>query len=176
MMKIRITLRIMFSSTNSYGALLSYALYGRHIISLLFSGTYLSRRKLWMVTTKSSCQRSFTFFLLYLYTHRTRFILRILRQSSSMKYRSNSTPYYHVNCLCRVCTTLRPNVLLRSNSYNEPSISSSLFRNYISTMSLRRILSRKSNSNPVLRIPLLIPFHSNSPIGYSSSLPSPNRL
>lgn len=63
------------------------------------------------------------------------------------------------NSLHRICSPMRPNIILRSNSHHQPTLSNPLYRHKPSRMNLRGILSRQSYPNTILRFPLSPPIH-----------------
>nr|AGM32857.1 hypothetical protein [Coptotermes formosanus] len=113
---------------------------------------------------------------MYLHTHRTKHILWIIQICTHMIRRSsNSIPNYS-DSLYRICTSMRTNIILRSNSNYKSTISSTIHRKRISSMSMRRIRCRQRNTNTIFRttLPNTICNRSNNPS--PPTIPTPNRI
>lgn len=175
-MKLRIPPRSLPCCTNHYRPFPSHTLHIRHRHSLLLCNPYLPRRQLRLSPTLPPCQRSLHILYLPVPTRRTRNLLRLLYILRNMKHRNYPPLRRHSHSIYRLRTSMRPNILLRSNSHHKPPLSHSLCRNNPSRMSLRRVLSRQGHTHPILRptFPTTLHYlsHSRSP----STFPPRNRL
>jgi len=77
---------------------------------------------------------------------------------------------YNVNCLYGICTSVRTNVFLRSNSNYKFSLCRPIYRNDYSSMTLGRIFSRQSYSYPILCLPFSFPLYNCSSSYYPPSV------
>uniref|UniRef100_A0A8C0AMQ5 Uncharacterized protein n=1 Tax=Buteo japonicus TaxID=224669 RepID=A0A8C0AMQ5_9AVES len=100
---------------------------------------------------------------LHLPTHRPRTILRLLPIQRNLKHRNHPTTHPHSNCLRRLCTPMRPNILLRSHSHHQPILSHPLHRTNHCRMSLRRVLRRQPHPHPILHPALPTPIPNRRP-------------
>uniref|UniRef100_A0A8C9XRP5 Uncharacterized protein n=1 Tax=Sander lucioperca TaxID=283035 RepID=A0A8C9XRP5_SANLU len=78
---------------------------------------HLPRRKLWLTHSKYSCQWCIFLFYLHLLTHWPRPILWLLPLQRDMKYWSYPTSFSYNNRFCRICPTLRTNIILRCHRH-----------------------------------------------------------
>ena len=110
-------------------------------LSIYISRTYNERCKLWMNIKIFTCKWSSIFFYMCIYAYGSRIILWIIHISKrrSMKCRSNNIFNNDINSICRICITMRTNVIMSSNSNNKFSISSTICRSRYSRMIMRRI-------------------------------------
>lgn len=117
-------------------------------------------------------------FLLYLpiSTYRTRNLLWVLPILRNLKYRCYSLLPNNSNSLCGVCSTMRTNKLLRSNSNHQPSIRDPLHRKNIGRMNLRRVRRSERYTKPILRLSLSSPICYCRTISTSPFISSPDRL
>jgi hypothetical protein len=83
--------RNLLNSTNRNRIISSNTLHIRHHNSILFSHTYLPRRKLRLNYPISPCQRSFHILYLPIHTRRTRNLLWIIHLHRNMKCRHHLT-------------------------------------------------------------------------------------
>lgn len=175
-MKLRLPFRNLPNSPNYYRTILSYTLYIRYNNSLLISNTHLPRRKLRMINPIYT--RKWSLYILYLLisTCRTRHVLWILYIYRNMKHWSSTTIRSNSHSIYRLCTPMRTNIILRSNSNYKPFISYSLHRNNPCRMNLRWVLSRQSHLNPILRLPLYSTIHYCSHSNCTSSISPRNRI
>lgn len=150
-MKLRITPRHLPSHPNYYRPTSSHALHSRHHPGLHLRSPHLPKRPIWLTHSQPPRKWSLILLLLHLLPHRPRNLLRLLLKQRNLKHRSYSTSNPHSNRLCRICITLRPNILLRRHSNHKPILSNPIHRSNTSRMSLRRLLSRQPNTNPILR-------------------------
>jgi len=129
-----------------------------------------------MAITNYPCKWSLTILRMYLSTHWTKHILRILQLHTHMIRRSNNFIPNYSNSLCRICIAMRTNIILRSNSNYKPFISNSLCRKRGSRMSMRWVRSRQRHTNTIFRptLPTTICNHSNSI--NSPSISTSNRI
>lgn len=154
MMKLRISSRYLLNYPNCHRTILSYTLHCRHNNSILISISYLPRRKLRLTYPLHTCQWGLNILYLPFHSYRTRYLLRILYLYRNMKHRSN--PFIHCNsyCIYRLRPSMRTNILLRSHSHYQSSLSNSIYRTNNCRMNLRRVFRRQSNPNTILRISL----------------------
>lgn len=141
-MKLWITSRSMLRNPNNYRIILSYTLRIKSRNSILFSYPYYTRSKLRMTNTKNSCKWSIYVLLIPISTYRTINLLWILLIKRNMKHWSSIIYPNNSNSIHRICTTMRTNKILRSNSYYQSILSYSILRHKTSRMNLRRICSR----------------------------------
>jgi hypothetical protein len=118
-MKLRFPTRNLLNPTNRNRIISSNTLHIRHHNSILFSHTYLPRRKLRLNYPISPCQRSFHILYLPIHARRTRNLLRIIHLHRNMKHRYYLTIHSHNYRLYRICSPIRTNIILSSHSnYN----------------------------------------------------------
>jgi hypothetical protein len=141
-MKLRFTIRDMPCNPSSNRNLPSNTLHTKCRSSLLILRTYFTRRKLRMASTKPTCQRRLSIFRLYLPSYRTRYLLRFLSPNRNMERRYYFIYPHHGNSFPRLCSSMRTNKILRSNSNHKTVLSCSIHRTNICRMTLRRICSR----------------------------------
>jgi hypothetical protein len=141
-MKLWITTRNLFSSTNRNRVIPSHTLLSKHRHRFQKSKTHLSRRKLRLTTTNLTRKWGLPILCLYLPTHRTKHILWILQLHTHLICRSSNPILNYSNSVYRIRPTMRTNIVLRSNSNYKPTIRHSLRREGGSSMSLRRVCSR----------------------------------
>lgn len=163
-------------SPNYHRPIPSNTLHIRHFNSILISYPHLPRRKLRLTNPILTRQRSFNILYLPIPSCRARDILRILYFPRNMKHWSSPTICSHSNCIHRLCTPMRTNIILRGHSNYKPIISHPLYWHHPSRMNLRRFLSRQSNPNTLFRIPLHPPIHHRRPCNRTSPLPPRNRI
>ena len=162
MMKLWFSTRNLPYNPNPHRPISSNTLHIRHNNSIFFSNSYLPRRKIWMIDPIYICKRSFNILHLPISTCRTRNILRILYFHRNMKHHCNPFICSNIHSIHRICSSMRTNVLLRSNSNYKLTISNPIHRNYPSRMNLRRVLSRQSYTNTFFSLFTLF-FHSSLP-------------
>ena len=129
-----------------------------------------------MTPPKSPCQRGLFFLHLYLPSHRTRFVLRLLSFHGNLKHRCDPVIPGDSDGLRRLCTPMGPNIILRRHSHHQPPLSCPLYWHRPSSVNLGWLFGRQCYPNSIL----LLSFH--SPLYYcrrkhnASSIPSPNRV
>lgn len=175
-MKLRFPLRSLPNNSNYHRTIPSNTLYIRHHNSILISHPYLPRRKLRLINPIFTCQRSLNILHLLISPCRTRHILWVLHLLRNMKHRNYPPIHSHSNRIYRLCTTMRTNIILRSHSNYKFTISHSIHWNHPCRMNLRRILSRQSNPNTLLRISLYSPIHYCRSRNRTSPVPPRNRI
>lgn len=127
-----------------------------------------------MTNSESSRKRSFLILHLYLSPHWTRTLLWLLPLQRNLKYRSIPSTLPNSNCLRRIRSPLRTNIILRGNRYHQPILSHPLHRTDTRRMSLRRLLSRQPNPYTILCPPLLTSLHHCRSHTHSLNLPTRN--
>jgi len=174
-MKLWITFRNLFSSTNCNRITISNTLLPKHRYSIQQSKTHLSRRKLWMTTTNTTCKWGLTILCLHLFTHRSKLILWIIQLYTHMVSRGSNPISNYSNSIYRICPTLRTNIVLRCNCYYKSTIRNSICRKRGSSMSMGWVRSRR-HTHTIFRItfPNTICNCSNS--FNSPTIPTPNRI
>lgn len=175
-MKLWLTLRNLPRHPNPDRIILSNTLYLRHSNRLPIRNTHLPRRQLRLSSTLSTRQRSIHILYLLIPARRPRPLLRILYLYRNLKRGHPTSFCRNSNSLHRLCTPMRPNILLRGYRHHQPTLSNPLHRNHPRRMNLRRILSRQSYPNTILRIPLPPPLHYCSPSNSPPPIPSRNRF
>src|SRR3712207_7469216 len=75
----------------------------------------------------SPCQRSIHIFHLPLHPRRTWPLLWLLHIPRNMKHWNYPTSHGNSHSIHRLCPTMRPNILLRSNGYYKPPVSNPLY-------------------------------------------------
>lgn len=130
MMKLRLPPRNMSRYSNHHRSIFSNTLHIRYYNSILISHPYLPRRKLRLTHPILTCQRSLNIFHLLIPTHRTKYILRLLHFHRNMKHWNYSPIHSHSNCIHRLRTAMRTDILLRSNSNYKLTISYPIYWNY----------------------------------------------
>lgn len=175
-MELWLSTRCLPNYSNYHRLILSYTLHFRYNNSIFISNTYLSRRKLRLTNSIYTRKRSLNIFYLLVSSCRTRDILRIIYIYRNMKHWSYLTICSNSHSIHRLCSPMRANILLRSNSNYKPPFSNPLHRNHPSRMNLRGFLSRQSYSNTLLRLPLYPSIHYRSPSSCSPTFPPRNRL
>lgn len=138
-MKFWIAARALFRTSDCYRSVPGYALYSSCRPGLQFCGTHHSRRQLRVITTISSRQRGFLVLYLYLLPHWTGNLLRFFPLPAHLKYRCDSSLLDYGDCIFRLCSPLRSDVLLRGYSYYEFIICYPLSWEDASGVSLRRV-------------------------------------
>uniref|UniRef100_A0A4X1UGU3 Uncharacterized protein n=1 Tax=Sus scrofa TaxID=9823 RepID=A0A4X1UGU3_PIG len=115
---------------------------GVGIISFLLirCNTYLPRRELRMNHPLPTRKRSINILHLPIHSCRARPILWILHVHRETKCQSHPTIYSHSNSFYRLCTTLRTNTILKSNSHHKLTLSNPIHPNRPCGMNLRRLL------------------------------------
>ena len=118
--------------------------------------------------TNNSHKWSISIFCTLIYPHSPRAIFQLDNKSKkSLSFWSTNSISSYGNCIPRVCTTMRTNIVLRSNcDYGSP-IGHPNSRNRPSNMNLRRTLSITTNTKPFLLI-TLPPTNSNYCYGNST--------
>ncbi|TEA40722.1 hypothetical protein DBR06_SOUSAS1310016, partial [Sousa chinensis] len=79
-----------------------------------------------------------------------------------MKCWNYSTAYSHSHCIHRLCTTMRINIILRSNNYYKPTLSNPIHRHHSSLVAVHLLFLHEAGSNNPTGIPSdtdKIPFH-----------------
>uniref|UniRef100_A0A8C8XW58 Uncharacterized protein n=1 Tax=Panthera leo TaxID=9689 RepID=A0A8C8XW58_PANLE len=142
----------MFNPTNSHRPLSSHTLHIRHDNRFLISYPHLPRCKLWLNYPVSTRQRSLHILYLPLHACRTRNILWLLHFLRNMKHWNRIIVHSHGYSLHRICLTVRPNILLRSNRNHQPPISNPIHWDQPSRVDLRRngIRLRQNSIPPIL--------------------------
>lgn len=166
-MKIRLASRSLPNSTNSYRVILSDALHSRHHPSILVSKAHMPRRQIRLTPTKSPRERCFSILHLHVLPHRPRTILWLIQKDRNLKNRGHTVFSNHTNCLHGICPSLRSNVFLSRYGHNKFSFRHPLHRNHNSSMTMRRILRRQSNLDPIFCLPLSFSVHNCRPGNYS---------
>uniref|UniRef100_A0A5F9CD40 Uncharacterized protein n=1 Tax=Oryctolagus cuniculus TaxID=9986 RepID=A0A5F9CD40_RABIT len=103
-----------------------------HNNSILIGNSYLPRHKPWLTYSISPCQWSIDVFYLPLYTHRPWNLLWLINISRNLKHRHYSIILRNSNSIHRLCSPMRPNIILRGNSNYQPLISHPLHQNKLS--------------------------------------------
>jgi hypothetical protein len=146
-----------------------------HWHRIQYNRTYLSRRKLWMPTTHTTCKRCITIFRLHLPTYLTKLRLRIIHHTRLICRCSNPI-LNHGNRIYRIRPTLRTNIILTCNSNYKPSISNSICRKGNCSMSMTRICTRQRHTQTLLCTTLLNTIRDRSNIINSLTISAPNRI
>lgn len=175
-MKLWIPPRSMLSSTDPNRPVSSYTLHIRHNHSLFINHPYLPRRSLRLSYPIHTCKRSLHILYLPIHARRTGPILWLIPILKNMKHWHYSPTYSHSHRIHRICPTLRPNVLLRSNCHYQSTIGHPLHRNGPSRVNLRRLFRRQGNSNTILCLPLYPPVHHLSTSSSPSIVSTRNRI
>uniref|UniRef100_A0A8C0WC84 Uncharacterized protein n=1 Tax=Castor canadensis TaxID=51338 RepID=A0A8C0WC84_CASCN len=115
----------------------SNTLHIRHHNSILFSCTYLPRRKLQLNYLISPCQRSFHILYLPIHTRRVRNLLWIICLHRNVKHQYYLTIHSHSYRLHRICSPMRTNIIPRSHSNHQPTLSNPVHWIQSSRMNLR---------------------------------------
>ena len=82
----------------------------------------------------------------------------------------------HSSRIPRIRSTMRTNIILRSNCNYQSTISSTLHRTRISTMSMRGVCCRQRNPNTIFRTPLPSTICNRSSNHNPPPIPTPNRI
>lgn len=175
-MKLWLTLRNLSRHPNPNRTILSDTLYLRHSNRFPIRHTHLPRRQLRLSSTLPTRQRSIHILYLLIPTRRPRPLLRILYFHRNLKRRYPASFCCNSNSLHRLCTPMRPNILLRGYRHHQSTLSNPLHRDHPRRMNLRGILSRQSYPNTILRLPLPPSLHHCSPSNSPPPIPSRNRL
>lgn len=175
-MKLWITPRYLPSHTNCYRPTTSNTLHCRHLPSIHLCSPHLPKRAIWMTNPKPTRKRSLLLLYLHLPSHRPRTILRLIPKQRNLKRRSHPPTNSNSNCFRRVRPSLRTNIILRSYSHHKPILSNPIHRTNTSRMSLRRILSRQPNTNPILCPTLPTTIRNRRTNTSSPHLPTRNRI
>lgn len=93
-----------------------------------------------------------------------------------MKYRHHSTTDNHSNSICRICSPMGTNILLRGYSNYKSTLSHPLHWHYPRRVNLRGVFRRQSHPDAIFRIPLYLALHHYSICTSSPPLPSRNWL
>jgi hypothetical protein len=109
----------------------------KHRHSIQKSKTHLSRCKLWLTTTNSTCKWGLIVLCLHLLTHRTKPVQRIIQLYTHLICNSILN---HRNSIYRICPTMRTNIFLRGYRNYKLPISNSICRTRNCSMSMRRVL------------------------------------
>lgn len=157
-MKLRFPLRHLPNLANPNRPVLSNTLHIRHNNSFLISYTHLSRRKLRMSYSLSTCKRSIHILYLPIHPRRPRSILRILYIPRNMKHWSSPTIYRYSNSLHRLRPALRTNIILRSYGHHKSTISYPLYRNRPRRMNLRGFSVDKATLTRFFAFHFILPF------------------
>ena len=147
-----------------------------HWHCIQYSKTYLSRRKLWMPTTHTTCKRCITIFRLHLPTYWTKLILRITQHHTRLICRCSNPILNHGNRIYRIRPTLRTNIILTCNSNYKPSISNPICRKGNCSMRMRRICTRQRHTQTLLCTTLPNTIRDRSNIINSLTISTPNRI
>lgn len=110
-----------------------------------------------MINSCYSRKRSLNVFRLSIRSHRTWYLLRIIRSHRNMTCRSNTTTTSYHYSISRVCTSLRTNIILSSNRNYEPMLRHPLLRNRYRNMTMGRIFRKQRHVSTILCISFLIP-------------------
>lgn len=175
-MKLWVTTRHLLNYTNYHRLTTSHALHSRHLPSLQLSRPHMPKCPIWLTNPQPPCKRSLNILHLHLPPHWPRVLLRLVSKQRNLKHRSYSTPNPNSNCLRRLRTSLRTNVILRGYSNHQPILSNPLHRPNTSRMSLRGILSRQPHTDAILRPPLPPPIRHCRAHTSTSHLPARNRV
>lgn len=160
------------NSTNPNRPISGNTLHIRHRHRLLLRYPHLPRRKLRLNSTLSTCQRSINILHLPVPTCRPGHLLWLLHIHRNLKHRNHSSIRCYSNSLHRICPPMRTNILLRSNSHHQPTLSNPLYRDKPRRMGLRGILCRQSYPHPILRPPLSPPIYHRSLSNSTPALPT----
>lgn len=164
------------SNSNSYWYLSSYSLRTQHRICFSILSTHHTRRKLWLASAKHPHHRSLYILPVCIHPHRTRHLLRLIPSNSNVGIWYKASISANSNSFSGLRPSLRPNILLGSNSYYKPFLSYSKSRGLLSKMDLRGFYSLKLYFKPILCIPLLLAIHALSSNIRSPNFPSRNRF
>lgn len=149
-MELRIPTRHLPNHTNRHRSATSYTLHSRHCPSLLLRSTHMPGRPIRMINPQHPRKRSFPILHMHLLPHRPRNLLRLIPKQRDLKRRRYPFTRPHSNSLRRIRSSLRTNIVLRSNRDHKSIFRNPLHRTNTSRMSMRRILSRQPNTNPIL--------------------------
>lgn len=175
-MKFRLPISSLPHDPNPHRPTTSHALHSRHIPSLLLRSPHLPERTIRLTHPESPRKRRLILLHLYLPSHRTRPILRLLPLQGNLKHRSNPPPHTHSHRLCGLCSPMGPNIILRGHRYHKPILSNSLHWTHPSRVSLRGIFSRQPNPYPILRLTLPPPLCNRRYYYHPPHLPTRIRL
>ena len=135
------------SSWWNFGSLLGIRLIlqiltGLFLAILYTSDTITARRQSWLNYPIHTCKWSINILHLPIYTCRMRPILWVIYFPRNMKHQSNSSIHSDSHSICRICPTMRTNIILRSNSHHQPPFSNSINRHKPGRIDLRGLFSR----------------------------------
>lgn len=153
-MKLRVTTGHLLNHTNRHRLTTSHALHSRHLPSLQLSRPHVPKCPIRLTNPQPPCKWSLIILYLHLLSHRPRILLRLIPQQRNLKHWSYPAPGPNSNCLRRLRTPLRTNIILRGYSNHQPILSNPLHRPITSRVGLRGIFSRQSHTNTILRPPL----------------------
>jgi len=138
-MKHRVLTRNSFNYTNHFRTNSFYKIHRRNISCLLFNSHNYARHGLRMSHPNTSHKRCILIFRSNLHTHSAwNLFLFPFKQTKSMSIRSNINTSYNSNCLLRIRTTVRTNIILRGYCNYRSSINHPSCRNGLSNLNLRR--------------------------------------
>lgn len=172
MMEPGITTRTLTNNTNPNRTIFSYTLHSRHNPSLFLRSQHLSRCPIRMTPSINTCKWSLYIFYLYLLTHWTRPLLRIILSQRNLERGNYPTFFTYSNSFYRLYPTLRTNIILRSHSHHKSSINHTIRRPNTGRMALRRIFSRQSYPNPILYTTLYTSLHTSRFLNTTSAIPT----
>lgn len=129
-----------------------------------------------MTHPKLPHKRSLHLLHIYLPTHRTRPILRLLLARKHMKRWSNHTIPTNSHSIHRLCPPMRTNIILRSNRNHQPTIRHPIHWRHHRTMNLRWTLSKQCNTHTLYCPSLPPPIRHPSPTNHPPNLPTRTRI
>ena len=93
----------------------------------------------WQLRTPHANGASLFFVCIYVFTHRAKFIVRIIQVHKHVVSRGSNPILNHSNSIHRIRITMRKNIILRCNFNYKPSSCIPVRRKGISSLSMRRV-------------------------------------
>lgn len=146
------------NNSNSNRLISSHTLHIRHNYSILISYTHLPRRQLRLTYPIHTRKRSLNILHLLIPSCGAWNILWIIHIHRDMKHRSCTIICCNSNSIHRICTSMRTNILLRSHSNYQPTISYPLYRNNPSRVNLRGFSVDKATLTRFFAFHFILPF------------------
>lgn len=125
-----------------------------------------------MTTPKNPRKLCLNVFYLHVLPHWPGTLLWLLQKGGNVKNRGNSISTYYFNRFYGLRACLRTNVILSCHSNYKFSFGYSICWCYNSTMTMRGIFSRQSNTNTLFCLPFPFPFYNCCSIFNSLTLSS----
>lgn len=160
-MKLWIHPRNLPGNSNPNRTAPSRPLHRRYHSSLLIRSQHMPKRTVWVTNPQPTCKRSLPLLYLHLPPHRPRLLLWFIPLQGNLKHRNYPPTNPDSNSLRWLCPTLRPDIILRCHSHYKPILRNPLHWTDPSRVSLRRILSRQPNPNPILHPTLSPPIYNH---------------